>query len=163
MTQGNIELDTRDLLALILKMLNKVFFAVSRDDAKRLYQIIAGGERAPFMSFETRSGATFTCRLALDSSEYDGKLNFSAFRGALAAHLHQVSKALKEETSLNLFSNDEGNETIFHHPGIIQAEGRTNILVSGFEQQDAGTLCIKLLFLNPEKLAEAASSGRPAE
>jgi hypothetical protein len=163
MTQSDIELDTRDLLALILKMLNKVFFAVSRDDAKRLYQTIVGGERAPFMTFETRSGATFACRLALDSSDYDGQLNFSAFRGALAAHLHQVSKALKEKAPLNLFSNDEGNVTIFHHPGIIQSDGRTNILVSGLEQQDAGTLCIKLLFLDPAKLAEAAAAGRPAE
>jgi len=158
MTQRDIELDTRELLTLSLKMLNNVFFAVSRDDAKRLYQTIAGGEQAPFMTFETHSGATFACRLALDSSDYDGRLNFSAFRGALAAHLNQVSKALKNEEPLNLFSNDEGNETIFHHPGIIQAEGRTNMLVSGLEQQDAETLCIRLLFLDPEKLAEAAAS-----
>lgn len=139
-------------------MLSKVFIDASRDDAKGLFQAIYRGNQVPFMTFELRSGVTVDCQLALDWSEYVGKLNFSAFRNAVARHLDRVAIALKQEEALNVFDNDETNDIIFHHPGIIESNGQVNVIVTGIEQRQPNAMCVKLQFLDPVKLEQQMSS-----
>lgn len=163
MTQTSVDLDSRQLLTLIHTMLTRVFFDVSRDEAKELYRAIAGGEEVPFMSFETRGGSRFACHLALDSSRYDGKLNFGSFRAALAAHLHRIADALENNRPVNLYTNESTYDVIFHHPGVVSEGGRTNALVTGLEQRQPDALCARLQFLDPAALERAMGSAQDFE
>lgn len=162
MTQTSVELDSVQLLTLIHTLLNKVFFDVTRDEAKELYRALDGGDEVPFTTFETRGGSRFACRLALDGSGYDGRLNFASFRAALAAHLHRIADTLENKKPVNLYTSDSTCDVIFHHPGVIQDAGRINVLVTGLEQRTPDTLCIRLLFLDPAEL-EKAMAGAPEE
>ena len=158
MVNQHIDLDARELLSLVHNALNKTFFQVSRTQAKQQFQAIANGDLVPLMKLELHSGDTFNCLLGLDFSEFVGNINFSIFREAVASHLYRISQALRKGEQVNLFKSDTSSEVIFHHPGIIENDGQFNVLVSGIEQKEADTVCIKLLFLNPTSLAEAASS-----
>jgi|GEM_PF-921081 len=155
MTQTTIDLDPTRLLTLIHTLLNKVFFDVSRDESKELYRTLDAGEEVPFMTFETRGGSTFACRLALDSSGYDGRLNFASFRAALAAHLHSIADTLENNRPVNLYTSEATYDVIFHHPGVIKEGKKINVLVTAMEQREPDKLCIRLLFLDPAELDKA--------
>lgn len=158
MVENNIDLDAKELLTLVHNALSKTFFQVPRTQAKQLFQSIIGGEKIPLMTLGLRSDDEFKCELALDSSEFIGNLNFRFFRDALASHLHRIAFILKNDEKINIFTNTHNNDVIFHHPGVIDTDGRVNILVSGIEQRQADTISVKLLFLDPAKLEEAAAS-----
>ncbi len=158
MVNQHIDLDAKELLSLVHNALNRSFFQASRTEAKQQFQSIANGERVPLMKLELHSGDTFDCQLGLDFSEFVGNINFSVFREAVASHLYRIAQALRKNEEVNLFTSETSSEVIFHHPGIIENDGQYNVLVTGIEQGGGNSLFIKLQFLNPEKLAEAASS-----
>ena len=108
------------------------------------------------MDISSTTKGDVACMLALDHSEYVGKLNFSAFREILAAHLHLIGEKLKNEENLNIFTNEETGDLLFNIPGIIQRDDEINVLVTGTEQRRAGELTIKLMFLDPANFMSTA-------
>ena len=56
MTNDQISIPPRKLVAAILENLNIQFFADTRADAKLLYQAIINEEQVPFMHMAVRSG-----------------------------------------------------------------------------------------------------------
>jgi len=160
MTAAKIELDAKQLAGVIGAMLARSFLEAPRAEAKRLFRAVRDDASVPFITLELKHSGSFCCRLTLDAHGYVGSLSFSAFRRALAHHVHRLSEAIEREASLNLFSNEEGSEIVFHHPGVIETDGQINVLVSGTRQLKPDELLVTLRFLDPQAL-ERAPERRP--
>jgi hypothetical protein len=149
MTQ-DFEIQPTELILAIIKGMNQLFFIVEEEEAKSLFKEIEAGEKPKILNFETKSG-NFDCTLELDVSEYIGQFDFSAFRSLLASHLHNAAEVLKKNAQLNLFMNQELQELVFHHPGVVVSDDQVNLLVSSVRQIATGTISIKLMCLDPSQ------------
>ena len=159
MTASNVELDAKQLATVISSMLARSFIEAPRADAKRLFRAIRSEEPQPFMTMQLKHSGEFRCNLTLDETAFSGVLNFGIFRRALASHLERLAGAIEREEALNLYSDESGERTLFHHPGVVETDGQLNVLVSGTEQLGPALLLVRLQFLDPAAL-ERALAGR---
>ena len=146
----DFEIQPTELMQAIIKGMNQLFFIVEEDEAESLFKEIDKGEKPKILNFETKSG-NLDCTLELDASEYIGELDFSTFRSLLASHIHNAAEVLKKNEQLNLFMNQELQELVFHHPGVMVTEDQLNLLVSSVRQTSAGIISIKLMCLDPSQ------------
>lgn len=159
MTQQEVNLDPRQLMAALIENLDRHFYAASRDDAKQLYKALADGNIARFMHVKMEDDSELFCHLALDSTQYVGKLNFGRFRKGLAMMLLSAKKRLEKGEDLNVMNSQSG-DVLFNVPGIVNADDGTNVLVCGLQQAAPGQVTIRLMYLNPDHYADAAIAGR---
>lgn len=136
--------------------LNQQFFIESRDYSKNLFKSLSNGTRHPLMKFEMGENGDVVCHLELDTTEHIGKLNYGKFRKGLAMMMTGIQQHLESKTPFNTLSSNTG-EILFNVPGLLKTEEDTNVLMCSFKQLAAGLSLIKLMYMNPESYAEAAS------
>ena len=151
MRNGEIELRPEQLLTAIVNQFNSHFFGEPRIDARNRYRHLKRGSEIDFLEMSATDEGIVQCKLALDYSEFVGRLNFQQFRDALASHMQRIEEKLKKEEPLKIFTNEKTGHMIFHIPGVAESDGIVNILVTGFEQQQAGQIVIRLMFLDPQQ------------
>jgi len=155
MSFQDVSLDPKLLLNAVNENLNRHFYVGSRDSAKQLYKIIAGGKNAPFMRIDLGEAGEVFCELALDSSLYVGKINFSRFRKSLAMMMLGIKQRIEADQKLNAMGSNQG-EIMFNIPGIVKDEGQLNIMVCSFKSLGPGLATVRLMYLAPEQYAAAA-------
>lgn len=148
-----IDLPPAELLTAVYNNLNKRFIESTRNDAKQLYMAVKDGQAIPIMAIVVPDKGDINCSLALDQSQFVGKLNFTFFRRALASHLQRIADKLSKEEDLNMYTNEANGDKIFNLPGLVETGNAVNILVTCIEQRQAGSMTIRLIFLDPENLA----------
>ncbi len=148
MSNQAIDLDPSKLLSAISANLNSQFYVASREHSKRLYYDLADGKPMPFIQLKTESSGDINCYLQLDSNEYTGKLSFGKFRKALAVMLLGIKNRIEADESLNILSSEQG-DILFNIPGFLQNADGTNIMVCGTRQVEAGSMTVRLMFLDP--------------
>ena len=149
MNYASIDLQPAELLTAMINQINKRFFESPKDEAKQLYRELADGAELPFMEITASDQGEVLVKLALDHSKFVGKLNFSRFRDALLSHLQRIAGKINNEEGLNVFTSQETGDIIFNIPGAVEVDGTRNILVTGVEQRVAGTMILRLMFLDP--------------
>ena len=157
MSNYEIQIQPKQLLAAICQELTNVFFGQQKAEAKQAFNKISSGESIPLIEISSNKRGDVQGVLALDHSEFNGKLNFSAFRDCLGAHLHLVGEKLKQDENLNIFTNEETGDFLFNIPGILEREGTINVILTGIEQRRAGEIIVKLMFINPDNYLQAAT------
>ncbi len=150
MNYASIDLQPAELLTAMIDQINKRFFESPKDEAKQLYRELADGAELPFMEITASDQGEVLVKLALDHSKFVGKLNFSRFRDALLSHLQRIAGKINNEEGLNVFTSQETGDIIFNIPGAVEVDGTRNILVTGVEQRVAGTMILRLTFLDPK-------------
>jgi len=155
MSYTSVNLDPSKLLTAISANLDSQFYGASRDHSKRIYADISDGQHIPFVELNTQDSGDVTCNLALDSSQYTGKLNFGKFRKALAVMLLGIKNRIEEDKPLNILNSNLG-DVMFNIPGVLQNEDGTNIMVCGIRQVEPGLITIRLMFLDPVHYQAAA-------
>jgi hypothetical protein len=156
MSYQQIDLDPTLFLGALLENLNSHFFANSRDESKQLYMSLAGQKAVPFMHVNAAESGEIFCDLALDNSQYVGKLNYGQFRKCLAVMMHSISNRIEAKQDLNVM-NSENGDILFNVPGIVQSDSTVNVLVSGISQAGPGKIVIRLMFLEPSQYITAVS------
>ncbi len=154
MSNYEIELEPKQILAAIHEHLTNVFFRAPKTEAKKVFTEISNGGQTPFLEISSANKGDVVGVLALDHSEYVGKLNFSAFRDIVGAHLQRIGEKLNNEENLNIFTNEQTGDILFNIPGILERDQVVNILVTGIEQRSAGQLTVKMMFLDPANFVE---------
>lgn len=150
MSQNAIDLKPETILAAIHEHVSALFFGATKTDAKQVYNDLRSGKQLPLLEISSGELGDVVGLLALDFSDFVGKLNFTTFRDALASHLNRIAEKLKNEESLNILSSAETGAILFHIPGLVQVDDQINVLVTGVEQSRAGEIVIKLMFINPD-------------
>lgn len=149
-------------LLMSANLLHRALIEPSRTACKRVYRELAEGQAVHLanVEMEDKSQARFT--LALEHSEYLGRLNFGAFRASVAALLGNISKALKEEKELKTFNaQQDSGAMIFGITAVTLEGGKPNVMVLAAHpgEQDETTK-LQLMYLDPSQFAtEGGAAG----
>jgi len=156
MAYNEISLTPEKILTAIHQQLNIQFFGTQKVESKQMFTRLNEGRALPFLQISSAEQGEIIGHLALDHSEFVGRLNFSQFRDCLAAHLNHVARKLNNKEGLNVFTEEQTGALLFNLPGIIQTEEQINVMVCGVEQMKPGHILIKLMFLDPVQFQQAA-------
>jgi len=150
MPNKEINVSPEKVLEVAHQQLRACFFESTKVFAKQTFNDLQDGKKVPLIEIASPDMGEVTGLLALDCSDFVGKLNYSIFRDALASHLRRTAEKLQAGESLNIFTNKDSGALLFHIPGLVQVDEQVNILVTGIEQSRPGEIIIKLMFLHPD-------------
>jgi hypothetical protein len=103
--------------------------------------------------------------VALDHSEYRGRLNFGAFRAGVTLLVANIADALREEKPVKTFhAEHDPNVVIFGISAVTVEEGEPSVLVLG---ADAGSgqpsVVLQLMYLERGQFAGQPGAGEATE
>ena len=142
-------------LLVAVNLLHRAFLDCTRADAKQRFRKLCDGTSLHLgdVTLEDESAARFA--VALDSSEYIGKLNFSGFRTSVEVLLANLVQALREERELPVFSSQDNNSTIFGVTGATALGKRANVMVLAVSPGPAGDIAqLQLMYLDPSQFQQ---------
>jgi len=159
MAQEQMHINESDLMGAVNAGLNACFYDASREGSKQIFNAINDGQQVQFIRMSATNGNEIHCDISLDSSLYDGKLNFSKFRRSLAVMMLAIQQRIDAEESLNMLTSEAG-DIMFNVPGIVKSGDVINILVAGFRQLGSGKGLVRLMYLEPNNYIETAQRSR---
>ena len=132
----------------------------TRTEAKNLFRDISEGQAVPLTRVRMEDDSEVRFEVALDHSQYRGRLNFGAFRAGLTLLVANIADALREERPVKTFhAEHDANVVIFGISAVTVEEGEPSVLVLG---ADAGsgqpTVVLQLLYLDHAQFAEQAGT-----
>jgi hypothetical protein len=136
-----------------LNVLHAAFIKASRVQAKRHFARIQGGAVLDLARLRLEDGSELLFRVALDHSEFRGRLGFTAFRKALMMFLGRLSERIRLRGALNIYSNEETGSLLLNLPARLELEGKMNVLMLGIDKPEPGIITLRLQFLDPEQFA----------
>ena len=144
-------------LTMAVNLLHKAFFENERAAAKSLYRSVSSGEVRQLTRVKMEDGETADFVLALDASEYVGKLPFSAFRNSLNALLQNLIVALKDDKKVKSFEEESSTTTLFGVFGVTKFNGEALVLAlsADMNRPNLGTI-LKLMYLEPTQFLDSS-------
>ena len=147
-------------LTMAVNILHRTFIDGSRNDAKRSFREISAGKQVHLVRVKMEDESELIIDIALDSSEFIGKLNFAAFKHILQVMLVKISKQLQEDPGqLNIFTDTESGNMIFHLPGVMVDGENINIMVLGVNKGAPGSVILMLQFIDSKQFVPQAQAG----
>ena len=156
--QQNIPKDK--FLVIAVNLLHRQFIAGGRTASKRLYREVYDGRVVPVTAVKMEDGATVRFRCSLDHSEFEGHLNFSAFRTSLSTLLGNLARALQERREVTVFSVEQRPQSVmFGITGVTVEDSKPNVMVLGADTDvQGGGVTLKLMYLDPAQFAPGEAS-----
>jgi hypothetical protein len=158
----NHTLPTDKFLTLSVNLLNKVFIEATRTEAKNLFRELSEGRQPPLTRVRMEDGSEARFDLALDSSEYRGKLNFGAFRAGITLLVANLAQALREQQEIRTFHAEyDRNVVVFGVSAITVEGGEPSVLVLGADSRASReSVLLQLMYLDQSQFD--AADGGPA-
>ena len=153
-SKASVSLKPEQLLSISAQALYKTFFETARDQSKQIFKELEKGKTCSLYVMKIANGQEIQGKLSLDKTEFVGKINYSAFRAALEVMVKRIADKINKKEDLNIFTNEDNGELVFHIPGFVENDGQVNILVLGVVQQAAGVIGQKLMFLDPTQFTK---------
>lgn len=150
----NQSLDAKKLLSAYTNSLFKAFVEGQRSDAKRMFAELDKGNVIHLLRITFDEGHNLDIGLTLDSSEFRGKLNFSAFRNSVTALAAQISAELSAENEVFLLTSDDGKETLFKIAGFTEEDKQLNAMMMSSSQPGPGQVNLKLMYIDPDQFQQ---------
>jgi hypothetical protein len=143
--------DSRRLLVVMTDVLHRTVLSVPRAQAKVIFRDIEKGGVVPLLRLQLEDNTELLVQLSLDVSEFVGTLRFSVFKQCLDAMLHTIAARLASKSDeLNLFTDESSGQRLFLLPGVVQEQGRSQVLVMGMSHNSReASLTICLQYLDP--------------
>lgn len=152
MAQNQSHTIPRDkFLTIAANLLYKAFLENRRTEAKNVFRDMAAGKSVHLTNVQMEDRSQVRFDIALDHTEFRGKLNFGAFRASLAVLVAQLSDALRAGRDIKVFS-DQGNpdNVIFGLSAHTEDDGDVNIMVLGVDSNATrGSIELRLQYLDP--------------
>ena len=146
-------------ITIAVNLLHKVFVDSSRDEAKRLFLKVKGGDTAHLVRIKMEDDSELDMKLSLDHSEFLGKLNYAAFKNVLQAMLARIAQQVQGGGELDVFTDEETGSILFNLPGMMQDGEHLNMLVLGADLAEQGAVTLKLQFLDVSQFVEETKEG----
>ncbi|MEP5568920.1 MAG: hypothetical protein ABJN62_13855 [Halioglobus sp.] len=137
-------------LTISVNLLHKAFMDAKRTDAKNLFRAVSEGKRVALTNVQMADKSTVRFDLSMDHSEYDGTLNFGAFRSSLMALLSNLAGAVKEQAKIPTFGAEgDPDNIIFGVTGVSVEKDVPSVLVlsTSTAGQDASVM-LRLMYLD---------------
>ena len=147
-------------LTMAINLLHKAFIEQGRTEAKQLFKTVAEGKIVPLTNVQMEDKSVVRFDVSLDHSEYQGKLNFGAFRASLSTTLANLVKALQEGHTITSFSAENNeNNMIFGITGVTVENDIPAVMVISAQVSDRGAaVLLRPMYLNYEQFLESQES-----
>ncbi len=171
MAQDQTQTIPRDkFLTMSVNLLHKALLEPSRTDAKALYRDMVEGRPVHLTRVQMEDKSQVRFDLALDHSEFRGKLNFGTFRNGLTVLIGRLVEALEQEQNITVFTaQHDPNVMIFGITGVTVQDNQANVMVLGADAaRGQPSVVLKLMYLDPQQFGEgqevaAAPAGESRE
>jgi hypothetical protein len=161
MAQTNVQSMPQDKFLLVaVNLLHKAFIEATRTEAKALYQQIAAEKVVNLTKVQLVDKSTAAFKLSLSQSEFQGRLNFGAFRASVTTLIANIAQALREERELKVFNALNGSGAmIFGITAVTIEDSQRNVMVLAIDSDGAGgATTLQLMYLDPAQFAGGAAS-----
>ena len=148
-------------LTIAINLVNRALLELPRTEAKNLFRELSLGRVLALSEVPMEDGSLVRFDLALDHSEYVGRLNFGGSRGSVALLLSNVARALQEKQAIQVFSAEHNPELrMFGITAVTVDEDQPNVMVLGSDTSSpSARVQLTLQYLEPGQFAAAAHSG----
>ncbi|PLW82768.1 hypothetical protein CWI75_09355 [Kineobactrum sediminis] len=167
MAQDQTQTIPRDkFLTMSVNLLYKAFLESRRTEAKNVFRDMLAGKSVHLTNVQMEDKSQVRFDIALDHSEYPGKLNFGGFRASLAMLISQLSEALRAEQDIKVFTAEENPDVIiFGVTGVTYEDDQASVLVLGADSSESrGAIELRLQYLDPAQFAPQPAAGEePAQ
>jgi hypothetical protein len=162
--QSTQALSSDKFLTVAANMLHRALLEAGRTRGKQIFRELDSGRTVGLVEVEMEDQSRARFAMNLDSSEFRGRLNFSAFRASLEMLVHNIAKVLREEQAIPRFNSqaDDGS-LIFGITGVTVDEGQPNVMVLGMQPVADGTTILRLMYLDPDQFARRSDGGEAAQ
>ncbi|CAA0107950.1 hypothetical protein [Zhongshania aliphaticivorans] len=147
----NVNLDAPSVLAIAVNLFKTCLLDVGRTEAKRYFKELEAGRELYLTEMAMPDKSKLRVRLQLMPQEFNGHLNFSAFKLQVQMLCAEIAKVIKAEAEPIVMSDDSGRQLMFNIPAISHIDGDFNALVLGADLRRAGELVLQLMFIDPEQ------------
>lgn len=145
-------------LVLAVNLLHRALVQPPRTQCKRGFRELYEGRKLALSRVSMPDASTARFMLALDHSEFRGRLNFGAFRASLERLLNNLAAVLKAGGKVPLFNAETHPDAmIFGITAVTVEDEQPNVMVLGTEPDDRGTMLLKLMYLDPAQFEERAA------
>lgn len=156
MPQSQIQSMPQDKFLLVaVNLLHKAIVEATRTQAKALYQQIAREEVVSLTKVQLVDNSIASFKLSLSHSEFQGRLNFGAFRASATALIANIAQALREERELKVLNAlNGGSAMIFGITAVTLENNQRNVMVLAVDSSEEGEATIlQLMYLDPTQFA----------
>ncbi|GAB5451987.1 MAG: hypothetical protein Hals2KO_23150 [Halioglobus sp.] len=160
MPASSASLPHNQFLLVAGNLLHRALLEPTRAEAKQRFRGLQDGRSLALQTVQMEDGSHARFGVALDYSEFRGRLNFGAFRASVQTLVGNISDALKEEREVKTFTAD-GNDAamIFGITGVTLEAQQANVMVLGIEPDSAGqATLLKLMYLDPQQFLPQESA-----
>lgn len=164
MAQNQSQSIPRDkFLTIAVNLLYKAFLENRRTEAKNVFRDMAAGRSVHLTNVQMEDRSQVRFDVALDHTEFRGKLNFGAFRSSLAMLVAQLSDALRAGKDIKVFSEQNNpDNVVFGLTAATEDEGEVNVLVLGADSSATrGSIELRLQYLDPAQFAPESDAAPP--
>lgn len=152
-------------LTMAVNLLHRAFVEEKRTTAKRLFRDVLDGKRVALTNVQMEDKSTVRFDIALDCSEYDGSLNFGAFRASLVSLLGNLATTLKEKREISTFGA-QGNEEnmIFGVTGVTVERDIPSVMVlSAITNSPDASVLLRLMYLDYQQFLQSQQATDASE
>lgn len=144
-------LPTDKFLTISINLLNKAFLEASRTDAKRVYRSIEEGKTVALTHLEMEDKSRVRFDLALDHTQYQGKLSYGSFRTGLTLLIARIADMLRAGEEFRTLQNEQNPRSVMFAVPVATAENDLpSVLVLGAESRAGeASLLLNLCYLDP--------------
>ncbi len=160
MAQNQAQSQTQEIpqdkfLTMSANLLHKAFVEAARTDSKNLYRQLSEGSRVALTQVQMEDKSTVRFDLSLDHTEYQGKLNYSAFRASVATLIANLADALQKEQEIPVFNaQDDTGVMMFGITAVTVDDDKPSVMVLGADPGGAqATIELRLLYIDPQQFA----------
>lgn len=147
----NLKIEIPALMVMASALLKTRIVDSQRVVGKQYFRELEKGKPVLLSDVKLEDGSTVRFSVSMNTEEYRGQLNFSAFRNQLIMLIDTYAKFLKTEQEPRVMSDDSESQHVIFVPVISQMQGVLNALVMAFEQRKDGEIRLQLMFVDPEQ------------
>jgi hypothetical protein len=157
-------------LMIAINLLHQQFLGATRTQSKQGYRELESGSTLGITTVKMEDESTLRFSVELDHSEFQGQLNFGAFKASLSNLLGNLARVLQEKKEVTVFSVEGGPDSVlFGITGVTVQDSRPNVMVLGSQLGgEAGAVTLRLMYLHPDQFNQqngergADATGTPA-
>lgn len=147
----NVNMDASSVLAVAVSLFKTCLIDAGRTEAKRHFKELEAGRELFLTEIAMPDKSTLRVRLQLMAQEYNGQLNYSAFKSQLQMLSAELVKVVQAKSEPIVMSGDNGRQLMFNIPAISHIDGEFNAFVLGADLRRRGELVLQLMFIDPNQ------------
>lgn len=151
-------------LTMAINLLHRAFVEANRTEAKKLYREIEGGKAVALTRVEMEDKSLVRFDVSLDHSEYEGALNFGAFKASLTTVLANLVKALQSGQKIPRFSAEgDDSNMIFGITGVtVEREVPAVMVLSVRVHPSEPVVMLRPMYLDYRQFQQSQEGEAPA-